>query len=282
MLQTPGPTGPGFDRYFQNAPAGSFHGLQLVTPPTSEPVTLVDIKAQARIDLDVDDDLLTSYIAMAREYCESATNRCFRPQSWRLTLLRWPWRDYIELPIGPVLSLTSFAYTDTSGTTTAMVDGTNYSLDVAPRQARLVLPFSQVWPPVIMATASPINAVFRLGYPYCSATVTASGTTVTASAGDSFDSSLVNTATLIGGTTWAVVASVQSATVLTLTTSVTAAAGSSFVVDMVPARVKQAIKMLVAHYYENREPVVVGRGVVSVEVAMTVDALLGFEQVIRF
>jgi len=42
----------------------------------------------------------------------------------------------------------------------------------------------------------------------------------------------------------------------------------------VPEDIKKAIKLLVAHYYENREPVAVGSGFVVQEIPMTVEALI--------
>lgn len=42
----------------------------------------------------------------------------------------------------------------------------------------------------------------------------------------------------------------------------------------VPAAIKNAIKLLVAHWYENRETVVVGRGAAAVEVPFAVSTLL--------
>ncbi len=38
--------------------------------------------------------------------------------------------------------------------------------------------------------------------------------------------------------------------------------------------IRNAILYLAAHRYENREPVVTGRGITSVEIASTVDDLL--------
>ena len=42
----------------------------------------------------------------------------------------------------------------------------------------------------------------------------------------------------------------------------------------VPETYKQAIKLLVGHYYENREAIVIQAGVVATQVPMAVDALL--------
>ena len=58
----------------------------LITAPTTEPVTLNDAKAFARIDCSEDDFLVSSFITQAREYAENYTNRKYGSQVWELTL----------------------------------------------------------------------------------------------------------------------------------------------------------------------------------------------------
>lgn len=58
----------------------------LITSPTSEPVTLIDVKSFARIDCNEDDFLISSLITQAREYAENYTHRKFGSQVWEMTL----------------------------------------------------------------------------------------------------------------------------------------------------------------------------------------------------
>lgn len=51
---------------------------------------------------------------------------------------------------------------------------------------------------------------------------------------------------------------------------------------LVPARIKQAIELLAAYYYRNREAAVIGRGDVSVEIALGMDRLLRGQRLWRF
>lgn len=53
----------------------------VTTPPTSEPVTLSDIKLYTRIDFSDDDSVLTPMISRARRYCETVTGRAFATQT---------------------------------------------------------------------------------------------------------------------------------------------------------------------------------------------------------
>lgn len=60
----------------------------LITSPVTEPVTLAEAKAFARIDCADDDTLITSFITQARQYAEKFTKRRFGSQVWTLTLDR--------------------------------------------------------------------------------------------------------------------------------------------------------------------------------------------------
>lgn len=112
----------------------------LVSGPASEPVTLEELKAHARISHDFEDALLSAYIVSARQAVEAATGRaCSVSQTWTLTLDRWPltmvpeesevWpfttsptQRRIQLEPRPVLGITSLVV---DGTTIA---STEYAL----------------------------------------------------------------------------------------------------------------------------------------------------------
>jgi uncharacterized phiE125 gp8 family phage protein len=64
--------------------------LKLVTPPVVEPVTLALAKNQCRVDFSDDDDLILLYISAAREYAEKYTKRAFYQQTWQRTLDNFP------------------------------------------------------------------------------------------------------------------------------------------------------------------------------------------------
>lgn len=104
--------------------------LQLVTPASSYPITLDELKAHLYLDTSDDDSRLTSLIAAATDYIESYTNRAYVQQTWKMVLpgfpasCHWPYfavpqypRDHhhpsaIELPRPPLVSITNIKYYD--------------------------------------------------------------------------------------------------------------------------------------------------------------------------
>ncbi|MDJ0449241.1 head-tail connector protein [Methylocystis sp. JR02] len=64
--------------------------LRLVTDAASEPVTLADAKAYCRVDLAEDDTLITSLIKAARRHVEKETGLALLTQSWQAVYDRWP------------------------------------------------------------------------------------------------------------------------------------------------------------------------------------------------
>lgn len=89
------------------------HSLTRTVDPTSEPVTLDEVKLQINVVADDEDALLDSYIQTAREMVEAYSNRALLAQTYRLKLHEWP-GDRIELPRPPLQSVTSIQYYDTA------------------------------------------------------------------------------------------------------------------------------------------------------------------------
>ena len=77
--------------------------LKQISAPSLEPITNADAKLHLRVDSNEDDDLLTSLINAAREFCEGFQHRAFITQTWELWLDGWPDKDYIEIPLPLIL-----------------------------------------------------------------------------------------------------------------------------------------------------------------------------------
>jgi uncharacterized phiE125 gp8 family phage protein len=66
-------------------------------PPLAEPVTLADLKAHLRIDVNDEDALLESLIRVARAHLEAVTGTALMPRGLRLVLDDWPEGQVIQL-----------------------------------------------------------------------------------------------------------------------------------------------------------------------------------------
>lgn len=66
------------------------YSLKLATAPAAEPISAAEAKAHMRISTSGEDALITSLIVAAREYCERLTDRAFINQTWEMWLDRFP------------------------------------------------------------------------------------------------------------------------------------------------------------------------------------------------
>lgn len=164
----------------QPAPIGVY---ELVTGPASEPVTLAEAKAHARVDIDDDDALLTELITAARQWVEQNTGRCLITQTWRLALDAWPgqqgdqWWDgtregpitmldaqWLEFRRSPVIAITEVATLDEADAATVWASS-NYYLARQPNgYGRLVRKRGAVWPEVSDRGAGAIRIKATCGY----------------------------------------------------------------------------------------------------------------------
>lgn len=128
--------------------------LQLITAPTTYPVTLAEAKLHCRVDTADDDTLITALITAATEMAETKTGRAIMPQTWELTLDSFP--DALELTRVPVQSITSVKYFDLAGVEQTLASNL-YSIDKADHFgfAYVVPAYNNIWP----ETRDQINAV---------------------------------------------------------------------------------------------------------------------------
>ncbi len=89
--------------------------IRLITPPTEEPVTLEEAKAQCRIDLDDEDAMINVLITAAREQCEHILGRSLLTQTWLLTTNCFD-RFGMKLFYPKISEVEFVKYLDSSGT----------------------------------------------------------------------------------------------------------------------------------------------------------------------
>ena len=294
------------------------YGLQCVTPPAAEPVSLAEAQLHCLIDSDVgavDAPKLQGFLVAARRWAEIKTMRQAVASSWQLSLdgfynqnllprpgvmlsslagglAGWAdaWRVWqergggwgtmdistIRLPGGYVSGIGQIVYFDDAGTLQTL-PSSNYQLDNQQEPARVVPTFGNVWP----TTRNLLNAVqvtYSTGWPHTTlaAPVTAGNRTVTPA---SMAGIVAPTAGVMPGSPlWVMGAenvlewvSVSAVTGTTFTAVFAQNHTAPVTVSGVPEELRQAIMLLAAHWYRNREAVAAQ---MFTAVPMAVDALL--------
>jgi uncharacterized phiE125 gp8 family phage protein len=134
--------------------------LQLITPPAVEPVTLDEAKAHLKVNTVDDDALITRLISAARARAEWHTGRAFIAQSWILWLDRWPGCAVVEIPLPPLVAVTSVAAHDGDGSATTL-DPSSYTVDMASQPGRIRFDCSM---PSNLRAINAIAIAFEAGY----------------------------------------------------------------------------------------------------------------------
>ena len=221
---------------------------KLLTPPAVEPVDLATAKVHLRVDFSDDDAYILALITAAREYCETLTERAFITQTWQLN------RDSF-----PALSPNvPYAVAAPSGTLYGVWNQQGSSpLGWQTDLSSFRLP----WPP--LQSVSSIQWTDTAG----NVSTVPSSTYIV----DTF--SEPGRVALGFGQTWPSQSAQGNAIEPVSGVTVTYVAGYADVAH-VPTSIKQAMLLLLATWYENREDVVIDRRISSVSLAKGVDALL--------
>lgn len=136
--------------------------IVLTTAPVAEPVTVDELKAHARIDQDSEDGLLAQYLKMARKATETYLWRQLVSATYTLKIDRFPTEDYIDLPLPPLVSVTSVKYYDTSNALQTFSSG-SYTVDVGTEPGRIYVDRSVGWPSTY-DRRNAVEIVFVAGY----------------------------------------------------------------------------------------------------------------------
>jgi len=189
---------------------------RVIVPPTIEPVTLAEAKAQCRVDISTDDAYITSLITAAREHCEGIDWCAYMTQTLELWLEDWPLDDEIELPRPPLQSVSSVKYYDVNDVEYTLAT-TVYAVDVVSVPGLIHLRYLQTWPILQLRDYNAIKITYIAGW--------------------------------------------DSAAYM-------------------PVVIKQAMLLLIGHWYENREGILVGS--ISKSIEFGVHALLALNSVKEF
>lgn len=262
----------------------------LVAPATVEPLTRTQAKAQARISISDEDDLIDRLITGARGYVEKVTSRALVLQSRRLYLDEFPDSGCIEIYRAPVRAVQSIQYLDTAGDTQTLAT-TQHRLDKHSIPARITEAVDVSWP----STYDVPNAVwvnYTAGH-LVPVVADATADTLTA-AGHGFADADVSQIQTLGGalptglsalTNYYVRDAAADTLKLSATSGgaaidITAAGTAPNALGYLPPEIVHAMALLIAHWNENREALLVGS--IQSDVSMGVDALLAPYRICRF
>lgn len=109
-------------------------GLQIVTPPAIEPLTLDDAKLHMRVDSTDDDTLISALITAARNKIEGYTQRTLITQTWEY-VLDMP-NNKQRIPQPPLQRINNITLIDTDGSK-SIIDPTTYIVDTSGTYGRI-------------------------------------------------------------------------------------------------------------------------------------------------
>jgi uncharacterized phiE125 gp8 family phage protein len=156
---------------------------EIVTAPAIEPVSVNEAKLHCRVDHDSEDDLLAAIVRAATRRAELHCNRSFITQTRRLHLDFFPpggvrygrlaygertveqggSNSAIRLPHGPVQSVSSIQYYDTSGAQQTL-SSSLYQLDSKSLFARVVPAPDESWPDTEDERLNAVTVTYAAGY----------------------------------------------------------------------------------------------------------------------
>ena len=126
---------------------------KVVTPATSNPLTLTEAKTHLKVDTTADDTFITNLIRSATSSAQEYTNRFFIATT--IQQFGDKWEDISNLFKSPVASVTVIKYVDPSGSLQTLSTDV-YFVDDVNKPARIGLKPNQSFPEII----DRLNAIY--------------------------------------------------------------------------------------------------------------------------
>jgi len=138
--------------------------LEIVTAPATGPVTLVEAKNWARVDITEDDDLITSLIENATDQIQIVTGRQLVTATYDYFSSTWELNDkgILEIPLGNVASITSIKYKDSDNNLITW-DASKYEVNLKSQIAQ-IRPVSSESFPSLGDEFNSVEIRFTAGY----------------------------------------------------------------------------------------------------------------------
>lgn len=239
--------------------------LRRSVEPKAEPISADEAKLFLREDDSGQDLIISSLIKSAREYVEGQSGWCPVLTTYELRLDSFP--DEFRLPRPPLRAVVSLKYQDASDVQQTLTENTDYTVDLYGAPPRVVPAYGKTWPS-IYGDINDVILTYRAGWlvPYTVDT----NTDVITAVGHPFGTGDPVLVSVSGGATAAVPTGLALSTVyyvrdvsgdtLKLAASaggaaidITAAGTGTQFLGVLPAHLKSAMLLLVAHLYEHRE-----------------------------
>ena len=147
--------------------------VTVVTPPTEEPLTAAEAKAQTNLTHDDDNLLFVRLITTSRLWIEQTWNRALVTQTLRVKLDEFPCgRDPFYVPRPPLIAVSSISYVDVAGTTQTWA-AANYQVDADGLPGRIVPAYNTVWPTARTGQINSVTFNYTAGFGATAASVPA-------------------------------------------------------------------------------------------------------------
>jgi uncharacterized phiE125 gp8 family phage protein len=134
----------------------------VTSEPAAEPISTADAKTHLRVTGSGDDTYIDTLVKMARRHVERVCGLSLITQTRALRLDAFPCEDAIELPYGPLQSVSSVAYLDSDGTSQTW-SSSNYRADIYSLPPRVALAYGVTWP-TTRGVSHSVTVTYIAGY----------------------------------------------------------------------------------------------------------------------
>lgn len=146
------------------------YNLKIITPPSSEPVTVTEVKEHTRVSGDDQDTTIGKWITSGRELAEHAQRRAYVSQTLEISFDKFPSVPFF-LPRPPVTEVKIMKYYDTENAETEIYNSdtptgseSNYLIDIDSEPARITLSYGCSWPSVVLRDINAFKVKYDAGY----------------------------------------------------------------------------------------------------------------------
>jgi len=137
--------------------------IKLITAPTEYPLSVAEIKDALSVYDATQNTLVERALKAAVNISETFTNRRFVTQTWEYYLDSWPDSRDIEIPLPPLVSITSIKYTLDDAVQYTMPAG-DYAVDPLSEPGIVRLKRTASWPSGTLSEVNPIVIRFVCGF----------------------------------------------------------------------------------------------------------------------